>query len=252
MSKGLEKLIKDVTKGLKEKTDFSGRWCPHYTEECDNKMREYAKTEHLCDHKCEYCETFKFAIDRAKEYATICGNTYEYILDAWEEKRNYWFLNYYQEANQPKLDKLDLIIDKPEDLKKLYGSKGYRCPSCGGASSNPTECDTGILIHDIIKSKGVHECNWCSYGFLSSSYKVFIKNKMAIVPIFKPMQIWEEQEHIKIYVSKIPGKRKYDITVCSDKKGKLEEVSLMKYDKNQLISKYKSDYGFDCVEVIEE
>ncbi len=253
MGNGLEKLIKDVTRGLKEKTDFSGRWCPHYTEECDNKMREYAKTEHLCEHKCEYCDTFKFAIDRAKEYAKTCEKDYEEILDAWEENRSYWFLNYYQEANQPSIGKVDLIIDKPEDLRKLYGAKGFRCPCCGGASSDPQTCDTGITVKDYIASNAEHACNWCSYGFISSTYHVFVKSVMRSIPIFKPMQIWEAQEHITIHVSRVQGKRKYNITVCSDRQNNpIEETSLMKTAKEHLINKYKADYGWDCVKVMEE
>ncbi len=191
MEYGLESLIEEVTKCLESKSDFTGRWCEHYTEECKNKMRDYANTGCLCDNKCEYCDTFKFAVDRAKEYAKYLECSTNDVLKSWEEKRSYWFLNYYQEANQPKLDNVDLIIDTSKDLIAKYGQKGFRCPCCKGVSTDPTECDSKILVKEGRKT---HECNWCSYGFISSNYKVLVKDLMKTYAIFKPVILEDKSE----------------------------------------------------------
>ena len=60
---------------------------------------------------------FRWVIDRAKHYARHNNVSIETILDYWEEKRDYWWLNYYQETNQPK---------KHSNSKKPIGIKGLR------------------------------------------------------------------------------------------------------------------------------
>jgi len=68
MEKGLESLIEATVRGLREKTDFAGRWCEHFTEDCIGKLKAYAETGAVCGHNCEYCEKFRWAVDRAKHY----------------------------------------------------------------------------------------------------------------------------------------------------------------------------------------
>ena len=46
---------------------------------------------------------FHWIINRAKHYAHETGLTIENILNQWEAKRNYWWVNYYQESNFQKL-----------------------------------------------------------------------------------------------------------------------------------------------------
>ena len=101
--KGLESLIEAVAVGLREKRDFPGRWCEHFTEGCIERMRQYGETGALCEHKCEYCKSFKWAVDRAKHYEEKTGIPYLDVLKSWEEGRDYWFLNYYQDCKQPKI-----------------------------------------------------------------------------------------------------------------------------------------------------
>ena len=40
-------------------------------------------------------------MDRAKHYSEQSGKSVEHILKVWEENRTYWYMNYYQECNQP-------------------------------------------------------------------------------------------------------------------------------------------------------
>lgn len=83
--KEIEKLLNDVVKGLREKSDFSGRWCKHYTEECAESLLQYAEAGKDCSNKCEYC-----TVDRAKHYEEKLNILWKEILASWEEDRNYW------------------------------------------------------------------------------------------------------------------------------------------------------------------
>ena len=53
--------------------------------------------------KAEFYSKFQWVIGRAKHYAERQGRSLEDVLNDWEAKRNYWWLNYYQEGQQPKL-----------------------------------------------------------------------------------------------------------------------------------------------------
>lgn len=64
------KLLDDVIKDLREKRDFPGRWCEHYTEKCGTLLKEYADGGTVsCGHNCEYCDKFRWVIDRARNYS---------------------------------------------------------------------------------------------------------------------------------------------------------------------------------------
>jgi hypothetical protein len=52
-----------------------------------------------CSHK--YCDKYKWVIERAKHYAEKTGKTYEEVIEIWESNRTYWYMNYYQDSNQP-------------------------------------------------------------------------------------------------------------------------------------------------------
>ena len=52
--------------------------------------------------KSELLKHFKWVISRATYYAHHTNSSIEEILNQWEANRNYWWLNYYQECNQPK------------------------------------------------------------------------------------------------------------------------------------------------------
>ncbi|WP_027855545.1 hypothetical protein [Marinobacterium litorale] len=67
--------------------------------------------------KAEFLKLFRWVIDRAKHYAIRKGVPIEDVLNFWESKRGYWWLNYYQEGNQPKLPSgkpRNVQYEKPE------------------------------------------------------------------------------------------------------------------------------------------
>lgn len=177
-NKGLESLIEATAVGLREKTDFPGRWCKHFTEDCINKMKQYGESGNLCDHKCEYCEKFKWVIDRAKHYAEQTGVPFSEVLAGWERDRSYWFMNYYQDCNQPKIkDGRVRVFDTKDMFYESLGKKTFRCPSCGSESNNAYECT----------------CGWTSYGLFGTMGKgvtVLIKDGMIMSHIFMPVA-WE-------------------------------------------------------------
>ena len=70
-----ERLLNAVIKDLeKEKDDISkgrstfGRGCKEYNENCKQSLIDYAENGSECLNKCEYCQKFKWVIDRAKHY----------------------------------------------------------------------------------------------------------------------------------------------------------------------------------------
>ena len=67
--------------------------------------------------KDEFLRLFGWVISRAKHYANHTGKPVEAILNEWEEKRDYWWLNYYQDCRQPKFH---------SDAKKPMGVNGIR------------------------------------------------------------------------------------------------------------------------------
>ncbi len=128
----------------------------------------------------------KWALERAKHYAEKTGLEAADILDAWEEERTYWFMNFYQEANQPEIKGNNVrVFETIDSLKESIGSKGFRCPSCKCISKNPYECDSGN-----------EKCDWKSYGLfgcLDHGVTVFVKAKMKIETFFMPIA-WENKE----------------------------------------------------------
>ncbi|MBD8037124.1 hypothetical protein H9635_10235 [Solibacillus sp. A46] len=148
-----------------------------------------------CFHK--YCDKFKWVIDRANHYAEKTGMDAAEILNAWEEKRNYWYMNYYQECNQPEIkDNNVRIFNTLEDLKASIGEQGYRCPNCKGISTDPYECDSGVNFSD---GSSIKKCDWKSYGLfgtLGQGATIFVKEKLQIGTIFMPIA-WEESSPVK-------------------------------------------------------
>ena len=61
---------------------------------------------------------FTWVIARAKHYAHCLNKPIEDVLNAWETGRNYWWLNYYQDCNQPKLNKS--LTVKPQKSTTYY------------------------------------------------------------------------------------------------------------------------------------
>lgn len=196
--KGINSLIASLSYDLNEdlerykRAGYRSRGCQFYSVECENKMRRYAEGGELCEHKCEYCNHFKWIIDRAKNYAEASGKSVFDILEAFESRRDYWYMNFYQECNQPKIkDGSVRIFDTNEAFRKSVGDKGFRCPACGGISHKPQECDSGIVKNGKV-------CDWKSYGLFGTMGKgvhVFIIENLRLVEIFHPVA-WEGNKHV--------------------------------------------------------
>ena len=194
MSKGYESLIEAVKADCNNGEGcFDPNGCDHEFyryEPAKGREKIIGNTVCRCISKCthKYCDKFKWIIDRAKHYEDKLGISWEDILDSWEENRNYWYMNYYQEANQPKIDGDKVrVFDTIEDFRKSVGNKGFRCPSCGGITTNPYECNSGMEM-----SNG-EICDWKIYGFFGGLGKevfVYIKEKIRGEKIFMPIE-WE-------------------------------------------------------------
>ena len=139
----------------------------------------------------EYRKCLDFAIKRAQHYAEKLNLDASDILNAWEKARTYWFLNYYQECNQPeiKADRVR-IFENPEELHQAIGKNVFRCPMCGGVSKSPYECTSGLEM-----SKG-KICDWKSWGLfhdLGKGIYIYVKSELRGEIIFMPLA-WEPQQ----------------------------------------------------------
>lgn len=166
MSKGYEKLKESVERNCAR---YGGEL---HTDGCTDS----------CNGKCfhKYCNKFKWAIDRAKAYGEALGLNWEDVLNSWESDRNYWYMSYYQECNQPEINGKAKVFETIKELNSAIGKKGFRCPSCGKVVNDPYECNV---------------CGWKVYGLLGDLGKgvfVYVKEKLRGNTIFMPVS-WEEE-----------------------------------------------------------
>lgn len=167
MSAGYDKLKAAVDKDCKKD---GGTIHPEGCVACGGK----------CFHK--YCDKFKWVIDRAKAYGEATGLNWEDVLDGWETDRNYWYMNYYQDCNQPEIKAGKVkVFGTILELKEAIGEMKFRCPSCGKESQNPYECKA---------------CGWKVYGLLGDIGKgvfVYVKEQLRGETMFMPVS-WEEDK----------------------------------------------------------
>lgn len=172
---GYSKLMSAVMKDCKE-----GRDCFNQ-KVCDKNSG--------CSHR--YCDKFKWVIERAKHYAEKMGLNWEDVLDSWEESRNYWYMNYYQECNQPLINSDRVrVFDTLDELTDSFQGKGFVCPMCSGISSNPYTCNSGLEM-----SAG-KTCDWKVgglFGDLGKGIFVYCKEKLRGNTIFMPVA-WKEDD----------------------------------------------------------
>ncbi|MCF8012554.1 MAG: hypothetical protein K9L17_14115 [Clostridiales bacterium] len=141
------------------------------------------------DKKCfhPYCDKFKWIIDRAKHYGEKLGLNWEDILNSWELNRDYWYMNYYQEANQPKIESDYVrVFETVKGMLNNIGEQKFRCPKCNGISTNPYACNSGII-------KDGKVCDWKVgglFGDLGKGIFVYCKDKLQGEKIFMPVA-WE-------------------------------------------------------------
>ena len=134
----------------------------------------------------DYRGKLNWVVERAQHYADQTGLRAAEILAAWEAKRSYWYMNFYQDSNQP-LIKNTHVFDTVEDFFASLDGKNFRCPNCGGVSSDPNVCTTGLKVKDKV-------CDWKSYGLFGTMGKganVFVKDRMENAHIFFPVA-WEK------------------------------------------------------------
>ena len=187
MQKGIESFTEAVQKDCSEGNNcFNSNGCDkEFTKMVpqDNPRLLEMGITHSCvaQTKCmhKYCDKFKWVLDRAEHYAELLATTKEIILQQWEEQRRYWYMNYYQESNQPPLAKVKIFEDL-EALKASILDKGFRCPKCNGVSTDPYDCTCT-------------DCNWKSYGLFGTMGKgvdVLVKTSNVKNHIFFPVA-WE-------------------------------------------------------------
>lgn len=148
--KGIDKLIAAVKEDCANgqgcfNPDGCNQELYRYEDETDPKLIERGIKKRCvrlskCNHK--YCDKFKWALDRADQYAKMLCVTRDEVLDAWEIRRNYWYMNYYQECNQPSLKgshKVVKVEDWLQELRERFGPNSddwkFVCPSCGHVQS---------------------------------------------------------------------------------------------------------------------
>lgn len=141
----------------------------------------------------DYPAKLAWVLERAKHYAETTGLDAADILDAWEKERRYWYMNYYQDCNQPTIEGDGVrVFDTLDDLKKAIGKAGFRCPLCAGVSKDAYACDSGKIVEKVKVGRD-GPCNWKVYGLLGDLGKgvyVFVKAEMRGQRIFMPVA-WE-------------------------------------------------------------
>jgi len=192
MGKGYEKLKSDVDRDCNDR-DSCGCFNPDGCNVSRCSIGKYGENGYKhCFH--DYCNKFKWVIDRAKHYGEKLGLNWEDVLDSWETDRDYWYMNYYQNSNQPEIkgDKVR-VFESVDEMLKAIGDRKFRCPYCGGISTNPYSCNSGLEV-ELINQKGKHPCNWDVgglFGDLGKGIFVYCKDKLRGETIFMPVA-WED------------------------------------------------------------
>ena len=81
------------------------------------------------------------------------------------------------------------VFETVEDMLKSIGKKELRCHSCGGISTSPYKCNSGLEM-----SKG-KTCDWNVgglFGDLGKGISVYCKDKLKGETIFMPID-WEQE-----------------------------------------------------------
>ena len=175
-SKGYEKLVDAVKRDCNKGSGcFSENGCKDENCECFQN----------------YCKKFKWIIDRAKHYEEKLGIPWMEILDSWEEDRDYWYMNYYQESSQPLIDSNNVyVFESAEEMREKVG-KEFICPMCKGISTDPYECNSGI-VRDMKSGK---KCDWKSYGFLRVKLTyLYCKKERKGTHCFMPKALLKEDK----------------------------------------------------------
>lgn len=209
MEKGIESLKASVMKDCQhDENCFSENGCTkeRYAELPEDNPRMIKmgiKTKCVRTVKCfhGYCDKYKWVLERAKHYAEKTGKTVEEIITIWETDRTYWYMNYYQDCNQPLLTAESIINydDWIAELKNRFGDDAkkwaFKCPNCGNIQTIQDFIDNEIekpedkvyfsCIGRYVKNKG---CNW-TLGGLFKIHKISVMKDALIFPVFEMAEI---------------------------------------------------------------
>ena len=129
-------------------------------------------------------------------YSAVLGYTEEEILTKIEGRRDYSATNYYQEANFPCLENIE-IFETTEQLRQKFPSHKFVCPMCHGISTDPNTCNTGLFM-DKKKKKVCDWKSWGLFGTMGAGYKFVVKEDFLKHPIvheiFMPIELKKEEQ----------------------------------------------------------
>lgn len=135
----------------------------------------------------DYEKKLNWVVERAQNYGAALEIEASEILNAWENRRNYWYMNYYQEAKQPKIGSGHVyVFDTINQLKSSISEPLFRCPACGGVSNDAYICNSGL-------ERDGKPCEWKAHGLFGTLGKgafVYVKERLAGQNIFMPLA-WE-------------------------------------------------------------
>lgn len=181
-----DKLVSSVVRDLQGK---DSRGCKDFCDKCEKALSDYAENGTECGNSCEFCSKYKWAIDRAKHYGEKLGIPWKEVIQSWEEDRRYWYMNYYQECNQPLIDSKDVFVfESAEEMREKVG-KEFVCPCCKGISTDPYECNSGV------KMNNGKPCDWKSYGLFQFDLAfIYCKKERKSTKCFMPKALIESEE----------------------------------------------------------
>lgn len=159
-SQGMKRLLKAVTSDLEDRKNYS--LLPNGDK--------YYYHDHL--------GKLNWIINRARCYSAITGLAVNDIIDSWEEDRDYWYMNYYQDSNQPILPDQLYLFQTMQEMRDALGTE-FECPNCGKTITSPIECPC---------------CEWKSYGLFGTIGKgmyVFCIEKLKGQQIFRSKNFFE-------------------------------------------------------------
>ncbi|MBO4499175.1 MAG: hypothetical protein J5732_02850 [Bacteroidaceae bacterium] len=146
----------------------------------------------------EWKKKFDWALERAQQYADRLGVDREKVLEAWESDRDYWYVNYYQESNQPSLEGKNVVTlaEWEAEGERLYGKERlewkFRCPACGNVQTARMFKDAGKdphLCYINCASRyglgGRKDCKWTTGGLLNIGGRYVIDKKFVPRLIFE-------------------------------------------------------------------
>jgi hypothetical protein len=205
MEKGIESFKASVMKDCSEGQNcFNENGCDHeftrMVPQNNPKLLEMGITQSCkkvskCFHK--FCDKYKWVIDRANHYADKTGKTIDDVLKIWETDRSYWYMNFYQDCNQPILES-ESIIDYDiwlSQLKIKFGDDpknwAFKCPSCGNIQNghdfinNNIESPESKVYYSCIGRyvKGIG-CDWTLGGLLKIN-SVSVMKDAQVFPVFE-------------------------------------------------------------------